>query len=249
MAPRLTQPSYSSVQPLNPNRARSSDACFIIFWPSLQGKEYRKLAKVQNDRSNAVQQYKCSIYEFLKGLLMKRDALLAEAMKKSPTEIYGVYGTHKNMACRYNGGWQGMSTTIYWFCYSSWTCGNYTFRAGTSILINSKSEEDEIAREDWCLFKRFVYSYVLFSSQDVNVNFSRWLGRWIGRYNPLCRAEMGIRQLSFLSSKNNSRSVQHFILVLKKKQIFLTVINMNVYRQYMEMAKIHCLITTLSDIE
>lgn len=86
--------------------------CFYVVQPNLKIEEYRKLARVQNERSKVVNQCKCTIYESLKTLRMEHAALFAKALKTSRTEIRGVDVKQKNVARRFDSVEQGINATV-----------------------------------------------------------------------------------------------------------------------------------------
>ena len=57
----------------------------FVVQPTYKIDEYRKLARVQNERNKTVYHYECTVYDLLKGLRMEHDALFVEALKKSRT--------------------------------------------------------------------------------------------------------------------------------------------------------------------
>ncbi len=227
--------------------------------------EYRKLARIQNERNKTVYHFESTVYDLLHGLRLEYNLLYDAACKNSRTGKRGVKINHRSVAHNYDGGDHYKSTYVKQAVTVASRLAPETINAigqvcnmecPDIILTNSslnrkdlKSVEEIVSQSDCRLFKSFICFGSLRGAQAfMNAVLDDLVEEQVN-----C-----IHRLRHWCESNNFKSVQtktvveqfnFSILSLKEEKKFLDLLGNDEWPPHMETTRENVLRTTLCDTE
>ncbi len=240
-------------------------------WPVTivrQGKtlnDYRKLARIQNERNKTIYHFESTIFDLLNGLRLEYNILYDAAFKSSRTGKRGVKINHRQVAERYDGGDHSNNTYIKQAVtvasrlapdtiqeigdVCNMECPDIILKNVSLNKKDLKTTEEIIDHNDCRLFRSFIcfgalrsakafMNAVLDEQEDVQVNCIYRLKHW-------CESN----DFKPVQSKVVGEQFNFSILSLKEEQKFLSLIGYEEWPSHMQTIKENLLRTTLCDQE
>ncbi len=259
---------YSAIMEL---RQEYPDKWMSFKWPVLvvrPGKslaDYRKLARIQNERNKDIYTYESTTYDLLHGLRLEYDILYNLANKKSRTGRRGVKINHKDVAHNYDGADHSSNTYIKQAVSVSsrlsprtieaigevcnLECPDIILKSPSLNRQNLGSVDDVISHTDCRLFRSFIcfgslrgakafMNAVLDDQEEAQRTCIYRLKHWceLNGYKPV-------------QSKTVIEQFNLSILSLKEEEKFLKIIESDEWPKNMETTRQNVLCTTLCDQE
>lgn len=175
-----------------PTKWRSFLWKVIIVRPTSTLEQYKKLTRVQNERSKAQYTYETTIYDLMRGLCETHDSIYNESLKKSRTGPQGAKFNHQLVAEAYDGGDHHSSTSVKQevsvAARLSWSAiealGQVTEMDCSDVIVQSvhlnkyslRTRNDVLVHQDCRLFKFFVSFTALRASKTFMAAASKGLG-------------------------------------------------------------------------
>ncbi len=227
--------------------------------------EYRRLARIQNERNKTCYHFESTSFDLLNGLRLEYDLLYAKAFKSCRTGRRGVKINHRDVARNYDGGNHSSNTYVKQAVTVASRLAHETIKAigeicnmecPDIILKNSdlndkdlRTVDDIISHHDCRLFRSFVRFGALRGAKAfMNAVLD---GLEVAQVNCIYRLRHWSESNDFKSAQSKT-VVEQFnfsILSLKEEEKFLGIIGRSTWPTHMDTVKENLLRTTLCDME